>query len=78
MGFSEIRDGPSLLQKANTHTSLPTADCTGDRIAPCGAFMPFVIICKTQLSLESYKQQPEHSREQQGHELISQTSEAGK
>lgn len=40
--------------------------------------MLFVTICNTQLSLESYKQQPEHSREQQGHELISQPSGAGK
>ncbi|KAG8008306.1 hypothetical protein GBF38_019417 [Nibea albiflora] len=47
-------------------------------MAPRGALMPLVIICNTQLSLESYKQQPEHSREQRGHELISQPSGAGK
>lgn len=62
------------------HIFLLSADCTGDRMAPRGALMPPVIICDTQLSLslESYKQQPEHSREQQGQELISQPSGAGK
>lgn len=66
------------LQKANVHIFLPTADCTGDRMAPRSALMPLVIICNTQPSLESCKQQPEHSREQRGHELISQPSGAGK
>lgn len=70
------------LQKADMHVFLLSADCTGDRMAPRGALMPLVIICDTQLalslSLESYKQQPEHSREQQGQELISQPSGAGK
>lgn len=64
------------------HIFLLSADYTGDRMAPRGALMPLVIICDTQLSLslslESYKQQPEHSREQQGQELISQPSGAGK
>lgn len=43
------------LQKANMHIFLPAADCTGDRMAPRRALMPLVIICNTQLSLESYK-----------------------
>lgn len=55
------------------------ADCTGERTAPRGALMPPVIICDTRLSLRSgAKQQPEHSGEQQGRELISQPSGAGK
>ena len=53
------------LRKATVHmfppappnTRLP--DCTGDGMAPRVALMPLVIICDTQLSLESCKQQPE-------------------
>lgn len=62
----------------HAHLSPHAADCTGDAMAPRGALMPLVIICNTRLSLEARKQQPEHSREQQGHELISQPSGAGK
>lgn len=78
VGYTTSSVLSKLSKKANIHIFLPTADCTGDRTAPRGALMPLVIICNTQLSLESYKQQPEHSREQQGHELISQPSGAGK
>lgn len=62
------------FQKASTHDS--PVQVTGT--APRCALRSFIIICNTQLSLESYKQQLEHSRELQGHELISQPSGAGK
>lgn len=57
----------------------PSADCTGDRMAPQGALMPFVIICNTHISLLSRANSSQNiPKEQQGHELISQPSGAGK